>query len=170
MPPPDLDTPPVVIRQSRAVLGLLLGLDAALLCLPILAFTSGELKGDSVTGAAVALGLFTLAGLFVGVTFLRPATLTIGPEGLVHRTLFRTRSLSWTDVQSFFVLSIRFRWATSRMAAYTLRPDLRRPGAAMDRWRAANGGADGSVGGGYTLRVGPLVDLLNRARRKWGPR
>lgn len=161
-----LDEAPIVIGASRARAILLFVGCLTFVLLGLAAVFRGE---EDVMAVALPSALvFGLGMLIAGLQIARPPTLTITREGVTVKTMFRTWSVDFVHVESFFVhrrptAGVAAGFGTSDMAAFHWIDTDRKPR------RFSFGltpGIDGGFGPGWSLSPRHLADLLNAARRK----
>jgi hypothetical protein len=137
----DLSKPPVLVHQpGQRSFAPLVG------C--VVFVVSGLLmrsSGYEVSGTVAAVG-FTLIGLQIAAKTFRPPLLVLGPEGLVHRTPYRTRRWKWPELGAFEVVEGESR---SIMVTPSAGPAARIPD-------------------GWDMPLDQLGDSLNAARVRWG--
>jgi hypothetical protein len=88
-------------RRTRAWAGIAVLWSVVFACL---LFISGDLDGHLTLGASLGLGVFYFGIAALGMGFARRiarAGLWIGPDGIVVRGPFRTRSIPLTDAAIF---------------------------------------------------------------------
>jgi hypothetical protein len=140
----SLSAPPIVLRQDRLKLSLgfvgFSGLAAGLL---------GVLDFDS-TLHILAFCFIGLTALDYGLGAIVPTTLTLGPAGLVRRSVYRTVTFPWQDLTDF-------RWYRTRMSGNTI-------------MAVHSNGVATQLGGYWELPVQQVVDQLTAALAHWGPK
>jgi hypothetical protein len=158
----SLTQPSIVIRSSQMTPLLMLLAAIPLVAGSVLAArdpTHSPMMGYlgiALFGACIPLAVCRL---------VRPDVLTVAPDGITWRSLFRTISWRWDDVQNFRPYA-----PTSRTIAKHLGFDFtdsyRVHGEALRYTARALTGGEGSVGGGWELSAADLADLLNTARAR----
>lgn len=91
----SLSSPPIVLRQDRLKLGLCAA-GFGVLAVGLL----GALNLNSTLNALLFV-VIAASAIVPGLGAISPATLTLGPDGLVRRSVFRTVAFSWADVTGF---------------------------------------------------------------------
>jgi hypothetical protein len=153
----SLNEPPIIIRQDRAKLGLMV-LVAGVLTLILYGFlAAGMLQGDTLGQHAfvIAFALLTLFGVW---KLLNPGSLIIGPAGLDWRTSLGGYHYEWTDFDGFAVFSGPYLRQAS--AKYSNR---------CTKYRVARMWNLGTLGSCWELSPAEVVSVLNAARQKWTP-
>ena len=159
-----LDREPIVITGTSGRAALLLAACVVFVVLGGLAIVKGE--ADSVSAGIPAVLIFGLGVAIAIAQIVRPAILTITPDGVRVRTLLRTWAVRWDEVTEFFVLKARatqksIGTSTADMAAFN-RIDPPRASIFMNRAREA----DGAFGPGWPLSAAQMTALLNAARAR----
>ena len=156
---PDLDHPPVVIRQARWKALLLVVGSLAFLAVGIAMQADAAVRGK----AQLIQGFFGL-GLLVGLAQLvSPGRLVLEPTGLTQTVLWRTRRWAWTDVSGFR------EWRYRRTRLITFDDANAKPGM-LQAANAALGAGTGALSGTWALSRKELLALLVEAERRWGRR
>jgi uncharacterized membrane protein YhaH (DUF805 family) len=154
----SLDLPPVVVRGSLVrALGLFVGSAV---------FVAGGLAilvhGGSPVIGALTLGFFGLCGALALAMLISPPRLEIGPQGVVHSALWRSKAYAWTDVYNFQPVTLGI---STRMVGFDyVNPAPDKPKLA--RYKATLG-VHGAIAAGLELPPDKLADLLNQARERW---
>lgn len=150
----SLAQPPIVLRQDRLKLSLCCAAAAAL-ALGLLA----TLRFDSTLNNLLFC-FIGLTALDYGLGAIFPTTLTLGPAGLVRRSVYRTARFSWQDLTGF-------RWYRTRMSVNMVMAEHSDSYRAKPRRRLF--GAASALGGYWELPVQRVVDELTEALARWRP-
>lgn len=141
--------PPIVFRQDRLKLFLLS------LCLVIFDAVLLRLSAPNYSNFALFLvGLLGFAGAVFCWKGAFPATLILGPDGLVRHTSFGAHRYEWSDF-------LDFRTVTLRGLLVTIDVDFSSNAKGNWIWRT------GSFGAFWELPAQKVVDVLNEARGRW---
>ena len=155
------DAPIVLAASKRKAVLLFLG-SGAFVAIGVFMVVSGETKGW------FPLVFFALC-LIVSVVLLLPGStnLTIDRDGIHVKSLFRLTHIRWSDVDSFYVGSIRTGPASTKMIgiAYADSYQGQKTGR---RVAAALAGMEGGIPNQYQASAEELCELLNRAKRRFG--
>jgi len=159
----SLDAPPIVIRSSRGNSALMLLISAAFVATGVLILKDPK---ESPTIAWLVMIFFGLGIPIFGWRLLRPDMLTLTPDGISWRTMFRSAQWTWDDLQNF-----RAYKPTSKTISKHLEFDF------TDSYHARRGGSrgvvkaitgvEGSLGTGWELSAADLAELLTKARARW---
>jgi hypothetical protein len=141
------DDPPIVMWESR--------LKMSLICLG--AALPAGFAYVWLSGTRFWWILFGLVAVLSGLKAIFRGALILSPGGLVFRTGFRTIKYQWSDFDSFVVL----RGRTSRLAG-KLSASSKSRRWWLTSWRA--------LGFCWELPLQRIADVLNEARRRWGPK
>jgi len=159
----SLDQPPIVIRSSQTT-------SLWMLLISIAFVASGVLIVRDPTQNPVMgyLGIaFFGAGIpLFGYRLIRPDVLTVSPDGIIWRTLFRTFSRRWDDVQDFRPYAPTGR-TISKHLGFDFTDSYRLHSKRLRRTAKSLTGVEGSLGGGWELSAADLADLLNNAGTRW---
>lgn len=151
----SLDDPPIVLRQDR--------LKVWLLCLGCVCFFGmGWVLPSHRHTITTDLGmfLFGFCAVVLALQAVFPVIVILDPAGIVVRALFRTYENPWSDFDGFRPISIRH----SRLVVGVPSAAYR----ARRGWRRFFGPP--SVGALWELPTERVVEVLNEARARWGPR
>ncbi len=158
---PDLNTPPVVIRQSRLkIFGYLL---IAVTFVVIACFMTQDknLSLRATIGMWLGFALFGPGALLFLYLLIRPDSLELTPEGMTYRALRGPKSWRWEEIGEFHIFRVRnARHVAFSFASRPAQPNL------LQRVNASLG-ADGSLGTGWSLSAEQMVTLLNQALVRW---
>jgi len=111
-------------------------------------------------GTAAALTACGVGALIMLIWLTQKPRVEIGPDGFVSRTLFRTRTRRWCDVDGdFAVVRIGF----LRAVAYRLTPDVKKTVGAKPSPLLQ--GYDEDITGAYAVSLRELARLLNEQKR-----
>jgi hypothetical protein len=159
----SLDLPPIVIRSSRITAALMLLICAGFVAVGIwIVRDPGE---DHV--AAYLASAFSALGIPLFMwRLVRPDVLTLTPEGINWRSIFRTSSFRWDEVRDFRSYAPSGK-TTTKHVGFDFTPSYRTRQGAFAHTARQLTGVDGSLGGGWELGVTDLADLLNNARARW---
>ena len=153
-----LENPPIILEQDRFKLGLSLTATAGVTLLFAIKLSTGT--GRSVFLDSFLILLFGVLSLFLIYSLFRPGCLILEPGGLTWRTGIRTFRYSWNDFTNFVI--------------YSPRLFSRQPGCVYADGSQGNkiirgltGGID-SFGPCWKEPASEIVDLLNKARARWG--
>lgn len=151
----SLAQPPIVLRQDRLKLGFgFAGFGAlAVGLLATLSFNSAQ--------NSLLFGFIGLCALDYGLRTMVPTTLTLGPAGLVRRSVYRTVAFSWQDFTGF-------RWYRTRMMVNMVMAEHSDAYRAKLGWRGFFGAAT-ALGGYWEFPVQRVVDELTAALVHWKP-
>jgi len=147
-----LDDPPIVMWQDRVKVALP-GLAMAVAA--VLTYGLGSASAASLFWSI----LLSLMAVLMGWMAIVRSCLILAPEGLTWRTWIRTFDYEWGDFERFIVVSAR-----SRMVAGVLSERCKRRRPWFSRWIGLK-----PFGGFWELPQQQIVDVLNEARRHWGP-
>jgi hypothetical protein len=159
----NLDAPPIVIRSSRTYSALMLLIAAGFVAI------GAFMLRDPKESAAISYLIMIFFGAGIPLfawQLIRPSMLTLGPDGMIWRSPFRTIHYQWDDLQNF-----RPYKPTSKTISKHLGFDF------TDSYHARRGGpyglakamagVEGSFGSGWGLSAAELAELLNTARARW---
>jgi len=152
----SLADPPIVLRQDRLKLALCC---AGLAALAVALLVTSRFNSTLDT---VLLGVIGLSALTYGLRAIFPTTLTLGPAGLVRRSVFRTVEFSWQDITGFG-------WYRTRTMVNMVQAEHSDAYRATLGWRGFFGAAT-ALGGFWELPVQRVVDELTAALAHWAPR
>jgi hypothetical protein len=159
----SLDLPPIVIRSSRITAALML-----LICTGFVAIGIWIVRdpAEDHVAAYLASAFFALGIPLFMWRLVRPDVLTLTPEGINWRSIFRTSSFRWDEVQDFRPYAPSGK-ATSKHVGFDFSASYHAQHGALSRTARQLTGVDGSLGGGWELGATDLADLLNNARARW---
>lgn len=164
----NLDREPVVILGSRAKAVMLLIGCTTFVLLGLVAIIKGE--DDLLTMGLPAALIFGLGALIALLQITRPPVMTLDMEGVRVKTIFKTWTIRWDQVEEFFVYKSKhvnqaagYAMGTTEMAAF----NWTAPVAAQKR-KVLSGkrAADGGFGPGWSLAANDLVSVLNSAKAR----
>ena len=159
----SLDQPPIVIRSSQQTSGLML--------LASIVFVAGGVLVARDPTQNPVMGYLGIAFFGAGIPLfayrlIRPDVLTVAPDGIIWRTLFRTARWGWDDVQNFRSYAPASR-TISKHLGFDFTDNYRLYSKGLRRTAKALTGVEGSLGTGWELSAADLADLLNTARTRW---
>lgn len=153
----SLDDPPIIIVTSRSKFLRALATCVAFATAGIFMVRDGNADGYWITG---------FFGLGVVVALWRiwvPAHLELSPEHLLWFTGNKTICYRWIEFQDF----VPFRPAKfSTHVGFILAPGSRLKTSLSD-WSRRTFSVSGSFGGGWEIRAPDLIELLNKAQKRW---
>ncbi len=158
----SLDAPPVVIRAAgwKSLLYLLICLFFAGIGAVAIAT---EPSSPAYWWAYVSVLFFGLGVMVFAWRLVKPDTLSLSPEGILWRSLWRTVRWSWREVGNFRVVPLG---PSTLQVGF----DFTDAQAGQRRLRAVNAavaGYEASFGAGWELRPETMCALLNAARARW---
>ena len=158
----SLDQPPIIVRVSnfKTLSMLIVGIVFVIVC--VIALKDSPPNPGVLESPAVLYPLIAFSGLVVllaTLRLIRPDQLTLAPDGITWRNVFRTYQWRWDEVQNF---------RSYRPLGFSVSKDIRFD-YANNPFKAI-GGVECSLGTGWELRPGDLAELLNKARSRWGSR
>jgi hypothetical protein len=113
--------------------------------------------------AALCIGFFGLCAIGGIFGTVRPATVTLGPEGIAICGGWKTRTFSWRDVSQFQIVAIR----QVKLVGFDISPDCK----GFERLRQINratAGVDASLPAYLELSPDDMLSLVLAAQNKWG--
>lgn len=159
----SIDLPPIVIRSSRWQAAVYL-----LIAVGFVAIGVWMLK-DPRTSPWISYLVIVFFGLGIpifGYRFIKPDVLTLAPEGIVWRSIFRTARWRWDEVKGFRPYAPTGKTVTKHIG-FDFTEAYRGQGAGLRGATRALTGVEGSLGTGWELKPADLCDLLNQARARW---
>jgi hypothetical protein len=159
----SLDAPPIAIRSSRGNSALMLLIAAVFVAIG--AFMLRDPKENAVISYLIMI--FFGAGIPIfGWRLIRPDALTLAPDGIRWRSVFRTAQWTWDDLQNFRAYAPTGKTISKHLGFdFTDSYHARRGGP----YRATKAitGVEGSLGAGWEFSAADLAELLNKARARW---
>ena len=120
-------------------------------------------EGLLVVGSLV---LFFVVGVVLSLMNLLPdrAYLELAPDGFIFRSLFKSRSYRWSEVERFEIFSHR----GASIVVFTLSPEgrVRLTESSFAKFSKALGGGDDSLPDTYGLGADRLAALMNQWKEK----
>ncbi|SRR5258706_1031216 len=152
MDPPNA---PIIVSESRGKVFLLWLGGGALTAVGAWMVRDPTAKPWEAWGCLIFFG----AGfLFATSLLIRPAVLTLSPEGFRVQMLWRDQLTRWDEVTGFRIWSAR---GSVRYIAFDYDPDHRRGLASVLGF--------GSLPGNWTKGPQELLDLMTECKARWGP-
>jgi len=145
----DLDHPPIVIASDEDKTALALLGAVATLLLGFWETSSGASHHHIVQGWYL-VGMSALAAAALGWRLFSPSRLTIGADGFVLKTLWRSRHYGWSEVGAFYLHRSAF--------SQSVRCDLIAPAGVTPHVH---------VGNGWEGAPEDVCEILNLARERW---
>jgi hypothetical protein len=165
----SLESPPIVIRQARGKLVRILLLSIVMTALVVFAWRGMRADGDPKAPLMLAGACFFALGIpLFSYQLVRPATLTLTPQGFSYHGIGKGWSRAWSDIAGFGLLEQRSRGIkTSSMLCWTYQPhyDSQKVGRQVASF--VSGGAEGALPGMWSLKPEALLELMEQARLRW---
>jgi hypothetical protein len=161
----SLEIPPVVVRSARWKSFLSLLGSVAFIALGAILITSDRNAYDPLVGV-MALVFAAASTLVFAWQLVQPASLTLSPDGIAWRSLWRRKQWTWREVRGFRVVSVG-RLGNTKLVGFDYVPSHQGEEGLRTLNRVFGGGAEQSVGAGWELSAAELCELLNAARTKW---
>lgn len=128
--------------------------------------------GLSMVREGHSSGWYTVAffglGVLVAVLQLIPGAnrMTIDPSGVVARVMFRSITLRWSEVDSFYVAKIRSKYSASSLIGINYSKSYR---GLMSGRRFAKGltGIEAALPSAFAMSPERLCELLNDCKKRW---
>jgi hypothetical protein len=159
----SLDLPPIVIRSSRRQAAVFLLLSVGFVATGV--FMLRDPKANPVIGYLVA-GFFGLGISVFGYRFIKPDVLTLAPDGIIWRSMFRAARWRWDEVRDFRPYKPPGRGVTKHIG-FDFTDSHSGSGAGLRGAAKTLTGVEGSLGTGWELGTADLTDLLNKAQARW---
>ncbi len=152
-----LDDPPIVIRQDRHKIFLLL-----LVCLVLAAVSGTDLFESGARDLAwhgfVVATLLACAAM-VAWNLAHPGSLTLDRNGLTWKNMWRSFRYDWNEFDGFEVYA-PVAWRQWPGCVFSAAHRKQRQSQLPTSGR-------GSFGGNWEMKAKDVVALLNEARRRW---
>jgi hypothetical protein len=157
-----VDPSPLKLLSGLAIGGLAItgGVAGMVLSLSIAYFGMNWLMSSGWVIVAVTAALVVCCGgaLFLAATIGRTPRVEIGPDGFVARTVFKSRSRRWSEIEGDFVV---IKLGLGQIGVgYRLTPVFKKSAGIKPTTSVA--GSDEYISGGYDVSIGELAELLNR--------
>lgn len=150
----------VILGNKKKAAWLLVG-SAMFVAGSVAMISSGDNEG---WGGVVFFGLCLLVSLYM----LTPNAirLTIDKNGVEMKTLFKPVKLAWTDVESFYVGTIRTGLATTKLIGIKYSSTYSKA-AAGRQFASTLTGMEGALPNHFSRSAEELCNLLNEAKKRW---
>lgn len=168
-PVPEMDHVPVTIVQSRrkpaadAICFVLLGALSASQYDANMAHRQGW-SAILVPIDLFAVVLFGLCTVGCVIEMLRPPRLVVDVQGITQKSLFRSHTIPWREIDNFRACRLVSFWPSDRVKFDYLQPRAVHP---IRRAIIRISGDGTTLGPGWAMKAERLAALLSAARNHW---